>query len=217
MVKTISAGQEKQLVSHYETFLCDLARSFTPPIPLSVVWTALNYMKRFYLTKSVMERHPKDMAPACLYLATRVDEYHISVGRFLLTLSSRNLPTTRSELHANQLIVMRHIYYHLVLHTPFRCIEEFLTNVECDRPDYSSKLLQNAIGHFLLKFIHTDGVFVHSPVRIGLAAILHAAKTLGDRVVEKYLDDNLARDMDLPTRCNLKKTLDKIIALIDGS
>lgn len=212
--KVMDVSEEKQLVSKYELFLSDLAHSFTPPIPFSVVWTALNYMKRFYLLKSVVEYHPKSIALTCLYLAIKVDEHHISTERFLDTLASRHLFTTRTELHRNQLIVMRHIYYHLALHTPFRCIEEFLINVEYDCPTYDSKYLQSEIDYFLYKFIRTDGVFLHSPVRIGLAAITYAARKINDQIVEKYLNDNFSRDMEHSSRSNLKQSLEKIIALV---
>lgn len=213
-LKTMDVAEEKLLLSKYEHFLCDVAHAFTPSIPFSVVWTALNYMKRFYLRKSVMEYHPKDMALACLFLATRADEYYLSMERFLLALTSKNVVITRTELHQNQLIVMRNIHYHLELHTPFQGVEEFLKNIHHCYRDYKSENLRVGIMDFLQKFIHTDGVFVHTPLRIALAAIIYAARNTNDQVVEKYLEENISTDMDPSAQWNLKQTLEKIMDLI---
>lgn len=56
----------------YEVHLKDFGKKFLPAMPWTTIATALHYFKRFYLRKSVMDYHPKEILVTCLYLACKV-------------------------------------------------------------------------------------------------------------------------------------------------
>lgn len=53
--------EEQVLLHHYEYVLYDFCGDLKPKIPPNVVSTAFHYFKRFYLTTSVMDHHPKEI------------------------------------------------------------------------------------------------------------------------------------------------------------
>lgn len=59
---------------------------FQPKMWPSVRWTAFAYFKRFYLRHSAMEYSPKNIMMASYYLATKVDEFNISIHDFIANL-----------------------------------------------------------------------------------------------------------------------------------
>jgi cyclin H len=56
------------------------------PIPPAIRCTAIQYLRRFYLTNSPMTYHPKSILTCALYLATKSSHWHVSIGRFIAEL-----------------------------------------------------------------------------------------------------------------------------------
>ncbi|CAG2178985.1 unnamed protein product, partial [Oppiella nova] len=80
--KYLSPAEEAVHTKHYESILRDFCRKFSPPMPKSVVGTAFQYFKRFYLNNSVMDFHPKHIIVTCVYLAAKVEEFNVSMQQF---------------------------------------------------------------------------------------------------------------------------------------
>lgn len=49
------------LLTFFERKLMDFCLKFKPPMPKAVIGTAFAYFKRFYLSNSVMDYHPKEI------------------------------------------------------------------------------------------------------------------------------------------------------------
>ena len=60
-------------------------------MPHNVKGTALHYFRRFYLNNSVMDYHPKEILVTSVYLASKVEEFNISMQQFV-----SNIPVRRS-------------------------------------------------------------------------------------------------------------------------
>lgn len=57
----LTPDEEKILLKNYELHLIEFCKRFEPPMPRAVVGTAFHYFKRFYLHKSPMDYHPKEI------------------------------------------------------------------------------------------------------------------------------------------------------------
>ena len=59
---TFLTFDESELIQKFfERKLFDFCVKFRPHMPKNVIGTALQYFKRFYLTNSVMDYHPKEI------------------------------------------------------------------------------------------------------------------------------------------------------------
>jgi len=104
---------EKFLTSDEEKILCQLVEetaqkfceSFEPPMPPSVVHIGFTYFKRIYLNNSVMEYLAKNIMMACLYLASKVDEFNVSIDEFVQNLKSGTKASNTEVILAWKLIL----------------------------------------------------------------------------------------------------------------
>ena len=53
--------ESELIIRFFERKLAEFCNKFRPPMPKMVFGTALQYFKRFYLTNSVMDYHPKEI------------------------------------------------------------------------------------------------------------------------------------------------------------
>ena len=109
----LSSDEEIKFLHYYESRLWDFCRHFRPPLPPNVSGTALMYFKRFYLNNSVMDYSPRfyclckyshelylslrNIYMACLWLATKVEEFNVSINQFVANLHESPAQARRSE------------------------------------------------------------------------------------------------------------------------
>ncbi|KAI1944227.1 hypothetical protein LOZ52_000352 [Ophidiomyces ophidiicola] len=74
--------EELELVQYYCEKTLELADEYQPPLPTTVRATAIQYIRRFYLTNSAMIYHPKDIMPCALFLATKTENYYMPLRSF---------------------------------------------------------------------------------------------------------------------------------------
>ncbi|CAG2170003.1 unnamed protein product [Oppiella nova] len=160
--KYLSPAEEAVHTKHYESILRDFCRKFSPPMPKSVVGTAFQYFKRFYLNNSVMDFHPKHIIVTCVYLAAKVEEFNVSMQQFVANVKGDRAKATDVILN-NELLLMQQLRYHLNTRYP-----------QCGDPE---KLRQN-IDSFIDLSLSTDACFLFSPSQIALSAVVYAASKL---------------------------------------
>ncbi|XP_052830153.1 cyclin-H isoform X3 [Octopus bimaculoides] len=138
----------------------------------SISGTAMTYFKRFYLYNSVMDFHPRDITLTSVYLASKVEEFNVSINQFV-----GNLKGDRDKF-ANvilgfELLLMEKLSYHLTVHNPFRPLEGFLIDMKTNCQTCSDpEILRPQAEEFLEKSMLTDICLLVSPAQISLAAIL---------------------------------------------
>merc|ERR1719154_252138 len=122
---------------------------FKPPMPRYVRGTSFLYFKRFYLHNSVMDYHPKEILVTAVFLASKVEEFNVS---------------------------MQQLQFHLTVHNPFRAVEGFLIDIKtrCDTV-HGVDSFRPEIESFLDSVFLTDACMIFAPSQIALAAIIHAA------------------------------------------
>lgn len=85
VVDCLTAAEESTILTHFTQQCLRIADAFK--FPTSVKATAAQYLKRFYLSNSVMTYHPKNIFPACLFLSTKTENNYISLEHFTTQLN----------------------------------------------------------------------------------------------------------------------------------
>ncbi|EON65927.1 hypothetical protein W97_05169 [Coniosporium apollinis CBS 100218] len=84
-VDCLTPEEELRLVQYYSYSTLQSSAAIASKgfnIPIRVQATAVQYLKRFYLTNSPMTYHPKHIVPTALYFATKTENHSISVSAF---------------------------------------------------------------------------------------------------------------------------------------
>ena len=75
----LTSEEEFKFLSYYEGRLRDFCRHFRPPLPPNVMATALVYFKRFYLTTSCMDYHPRYIK---IFQIDQAEKYYLKYPHF---------------------------------------------------------------------------------------------------------------------------------------
>lgn len=164
----------------------------------SVIWTAANYLKRFYLLNSLYEHDPMQMMFTALFLATKAEEVNIS----LRAICEGVKLCEEKRVRAYEVHLLRGIRYHLQVFSPYRPLEALwrLVQVE-DRDSVYSQIVKHLEGVLL-----TDWIFQESPAILALSGFIAALRSRID--LEELLQCLLAA-------CNIDTNVDQLLALAD--
>lgn len=93
-------GRLQSFCNHFKVFIawmCEYFINFMKVpvknifcLPPTVKATSIIYFKRFYLRTSAMEYNPRFVAFACLWLATKVEEFNVSISEFVENLQPKD-------------------------------------------------------------------------------------------------------------------------------
>ncbi|KAI6205016.1 hypothetical protein M3Y94_00743900 [Aphelenchoides besseyi] len=97
--------------------------TFRPSMWPSVRWIAFAYFKRFYLRYAPMEYSPKVIIQACYYLATKIDEFNVSIDEFVANLQKGSAKENAEQILKWEPIIIHRLDYQLTIHCPFRPFE----------------------------------------------------------------------------------------------
>lgn len=158
--------------------------------------TAIQFLRRFYLTNSPMTYHPKQILTCALFLATKTDHWHIPLSNFV-----EKIPDTEEkDVRAPEFLLMQGLRFTLDVRHPMRgleggvgeilkLLEENILELEDPDPnvrvgraaDRASQLLRVAAQM-------TDAYFLYSPSQIWLAALLVADLDLANKYLSSKMD-----------------------------
>ncbi|RAL14412.1 TFIIH complex kinase subunit CCL1 [Aspergillus homomorphus CBS 101889] len=119
-IECLTPEEEQQTVSYYCEQIIQLGENYKPPLPTIVRATAIQYLRRFYLTNSPMTYHPKQIMPCALFLATKTDNYYMSLRQF-----ADGVPgdATAEDIIAPEFLVMQSLRFTFDVRHPFRGLE----------------------------------------------------------------------------------------------
>ncbi|OQE40008.1 hypothetical protein PENCOP_c006G06488 [Penicillium coprophilum] len=119
-VECLTPEEELILVRYYCEKTLELGETYKPPIPTMVRATAIQYLRRFYLTNSPMTYHPKSIMACALFVATKTDNYYISLRQF-----ADGIPgdTTTEDVIAPEFLLMQGLRFTFDVRHPFRGLE----------------------------------------------------------------------------------------------
>ncbi|RHY34407.1 hypothetical protein DYB32_000963 [Aphanomyces invadans] len=87
---------------------------------------ALLLFKRFYLSNSIMEFHPKYIGATSIYVAGKVEEQYISVETLV---KSYEGVIKESDVVAHEMIVLEGVRFQLIMYHPFRSLTGFIDDL----------------------------------------------------------------------------------------
>ncbi|KEF60457.1 uncharacterized protein A1O9_02018 [Exophiala aquamarina CBS 119918] len=193
-VHTLTADEELKIVEWGCQKIMDMGEAMIPRVPSAVVATAIQYLRRFYLTNSPMTYHPKQIMMCALYLATKADHFYISLPRFIAELNN----VSEDNVKAPEFLLLQGLRFTLDVRHPMKGLagghvemsdmgeEGLLNGVESGKgsakrigaaADYAKRLLATAAQL-------TDAYFLYTPSQIWLAAVMVADRALAESYVE---------------------------------
>ncbi|KAL5360411.1 cyclin-like protein [Aspergillus floccosus] len=119
-IECLTAEEELLLVRYYCEQIIQLGEAYKPPLPTIVRSTAIQYLRRFYLTNSPMTYHPKTIMPCALFLATKTDNCYISLRDFAAAIPG---DATEDDIIAPEFLVMQSLRWAFDVRHPFRGLE----------------------------------------------------------------------------------------------
>ncbi|KAL3442383.1 cyclin-like protein [Aspergillus insuetus] len=119
-IECLTPEEEQDLVRYYCEQIVQLGESYKPPLPTIVRATAIQYLRRFYLTNSPMTYHPKTIMPCALFIATKTDNYYLSLRQFAEIVPG---DTSAEDIIAPEFLVMQSLRFTFDVRHPFRGLE----------------------------------------------------------------------------------------------
>ncbi|KAF6223716.1 hypothetical protein HO133_000559 [Letharia lupina] len=116
-VDCLTVEEEQKLVGFY----CVKAMQFADfcEFPTNVKATAVQYLKRFYLSNSPMTYHPKEMMAAALFLSTKTENHYTSLRSF----ASKLPKTTPESVVAPEFLLTQGLRFTFDVRHPHRGLE----------------------------------------------------------------------------------------------
>ena len=111
--RCLSLEEEYRLVQRY----CDQIRSTNDHFkwPINVKATAVQYLKRFYLTNSCLTYPPKEIYKSVLFLASKTEGTHMTLGEY-----ARRISTAPEQILAPEYKIIQALRFTLDVRQPYR-------------------------------------------------------------------------------------------------
>ncbi|XP_044504249.1 cyclin-C1-2-like [Mangifera indica] len=139
-----------------------------------VVATAVTYMRRFYMRKSMTEYDPHLVAPTCLYLASKAEESTVQAR--LLVFYIKKIYTDEKyrcevkDILEMEMKILEALEYYLVVFHPYRSVVQLLQ--DCGMSDMNMIPFAWGLANDTYKM---DLILVHPPHLIALACVFIAS------------------------------------------
>uniref|UniRef100_A0A1I7SMJ2 Cyclin-H n=1 Tax=Bursaphelenchus xylophilus TaxID=6326 RepID=A0A1I7SMJ2_BURXY len=178
--RLLNVDDENKLLKIVQETGVRFGDEFVPKMWPAVRWTAFAYFKRFYLRHSAMEYSPKNIMMASYYLATKVDEFNISVHDFISNLQSGTPEQNAESILIWEPIIMFKLDYHLTIHCPFRPFEGHLMEMKTHGMlGFDLEGIREHSDLFFKQCLLSDVMLLYTPTHIALAALMYGLNKMG--------------------------------------
>lgn len=170
-------------------------------LPSQVRGTAAAYFRRFYLLNSVHKHDPRLLLPTCVFLAAKSENCFVSAQH--LAASLQNIEP--GQVLALEFELFSGLQFTLAVHTALWPLQGFFLDIQA-QTDVDRDVLGamfDAARRLVIDCFSNDAIFLYTPSRIALAALMEA----NEFVVTEYM----AQTMDGPNRA-----LDALLASVQG-
>ncbi len=162
----------------------------------SIQATAIQFLRRFYLTNSPMTYHPKQILTCALFLATKTDHWHIPLSAFVDKIPG----TEEKDVRAPEFLLMQGLRFTLDVRHPMRGLEGGIGEIlqllkekimRLDGPDPKirvGKAADRASQWLRVAAQMTDVYFIYTPSQIWLAALTAADSDLANGYLSSKMD-----------------------------
>ncbi|BEJ15169.1 hypothetical protein CspHIS471_0409360 [Cutaneotrichosporon sp. HIS471] len=174
----LSVADELLLVRFYCSHASTICRQGFGS-PEEVEATAISYIKRFYLKNSVMEWHPKQIMPTCLYLAAKTTNHNIPIEVFVKKFEKFKA----EEVLDLEFLVAQSLSFEFWVRGAERALRGWALELQSSPIGGAGERAQRALPKALQALSAsrmTDAEFLFAPAQIALACWRVADKELTD-------------------------------------
>ncbi|AET40972.1 TFIIH complex kinase subunit CCL1 Ecym_7122 [Eremothecium cymbalariae DBVPG len=202
----LNADEEFKLVNFYARKVQQCASSLN--LPTEVTATAISFFRKFFLTNSVMDIHPKNILLTTIFLACKSENYFIGIESFAQKTKSKEDAILKYEFK-----VLESLKFTLLNHHPFKALHGFFLDIQSILNgkvdlEYMGQVYTNSKKK-ITDALLTDAVYQYTPPQITLAVLLAEDQTLIDRYLElKFPNKNKDNSVDVikPTSADSTNT-----------
>lgn len=196
----LSVEDELALITYYLVKVTQIVRAFG--LPELVEATATTFVKRFYLRNTCMDFHPKNIVITCIFLASKTENYPLSLSEFARKLAGK-AATDAAVVEENrrtvldlEFLVSQSLQFEYAVVGAHRALYGLVLDLQSlpegaptrEQVHKVAAAAQIKLGNSRL----TDAEFVYTPSQIALACIRGAGDE-GQSLVNKWLDAKEAR------------------------
>ena len=151
-------------------------------MPREMVWTALAYQKRFWLSASPLERRPRAVAATSLFLACKVDGDPYVEVEALHRAAAEEMGCSLEDMAELEGDLMLGLRFHLTVHHPSLALDALLRSAG-DRLREAGSDLSDALRARVYTFadvaMTSDAPLLATPPQLALAVVSAALSTRG--------------------------------------
>lgn len=188
--KGITLDDFKLIKLHMSNYVARLAQNVK--VRQRVVATAITYMRRVYVRRSMTEYDPRLVAPTCLYLASKAEESTVQARLLVFYIkklySDEKYKYEIKDILDMEMKVLEALNYYLVVYHPYRSLAQFLQDAGMnDATQLTWGLINDTYK--------MDLILIHPPHLITLACI-YIASVLKDKETTAWFEE-LRVDMNV--------------------
>ncbi|POM68719.1 Cyclin-H [Phytophthora palmivora] len=188
LLEFLSPEQETLLREFYEEKIQESCSAQFLRTSDKVKCCAMLLFKRFYLSNSVMEFHPKYLVPTAIYVAGKVEEQYMSVDTV-----ADQLHVDHKFIIGHEMILLEGVRFQLIMYHPFRTLLGFLDDFRA----FAKQVLNKDLPATVLQKLHanstallndmllTDLPLLHYPSYLALASLWHVTDEVAASCGEK--------------------------------
>lgn len=164
----LTSDEEIRLVKFFTVELIRAAQFCE--LPTEIRATAAVFLRRFYVTNSVMTYPPTELLKTSLFFGCKAEGFFYKLHKF-----AEKFPnTTGEQIIAGEFLLCQGIRFAFDVRHPFRALEGAILELRRTHPENESRINKaHARAREILKFspLLTDAYFHYSPSQIMMAAI----------------------------------------------
>lgn len=200
----ITLEDRKLIKLHMSNYMTRLAQNVK--VRQRVVATAISYMRRVYVRKSMIEYDPRLVAPACLYLASKAEESTVQARHLVFYIkklySDEKYRYEVKDILEMEMKLLEALNYYLVVFHPYRSLTSLLQDAGMGD---STQLIWGIVNDTY----KMDLILMHPPHLIALACI-YIGSALKDKDTISWFEE-LRADMNV-----VKNIAMEILDFYDG-
>ncbi|RDA89753.1 hypothetical protein CP533_2924, partial [Ophiocordyceps camponoti-saundersi (nom. inval.)] len=178
----LTPDEETRLVKFFTVELIRAAQFCE--LPTEIRSTAAMFLRRFYITNSVMTYPPTELLKTCLFFGCKAEGFYMRLAK----LAEKFPNTTSEQILAGEFLLCQGIRFAFDVRHPFRALEGAILELRRLHPDEEARIVRaHARAREFLKFsaLVTDAYFHFTPSQIMMAALLIVDSGLVDDLIPK--------------------------------
>lgn len=167
----LTPDEESRLVKFFTVELIRAAQFCE--LPTEIRSTAVVFLRRFYVTNSVMTYPPTEVLKTCLFFGCKAEGFYIRLAK----LAEKFPNTTSEQILAGEFLLCQGIRFAFDVRHPFRGLEGAVLELRRKLPAEEARIARaHARAREILKFsaLVTDAYFHYAPSQVMMAALLLA-------------------------------------------